>query len=500
MGGEKAAYVVSLSFLLLILGIFMLALMETPQERVITREPRIVVLPLFGIIDEDSAIAFENAIRDVADRPDVVGVVIRINSPGGFLQPVIRIFNAIRETAQKVPVVAYIDGLGTSGGYYAAVGASHIYASPGSLVGSIGVILVVAPDVKPIGDVIYTGPYKLVGIGRLEYYNFTKAAQRAFIDSVEEGRGERLKASREELALAKVYRAETALSLGLIDGVGSIDIAVDRAAELAGVLSYRVEDKTINVSYAKYGTLSINRTALLAIYGVDIRTPRPKLDLQGPGGGERYVLVDLSHNNWVWTDDVELMTRELVRRGLNVVFATTRAEFKELLPNASALIIYTPWSIYEEDEVRMVAEWANSSERRLVLIYDPQYGYSHVINTLAGRFGVFFYDGALLNADSNYVVPLNVYVDIECPSLQGTAIFFGAAPIEYYGDAECRGVGKGDLLGIGSDTYTMLLVKGNVIAVGDQAFMRPWHVTVGINADVLSFIADFISEPAATRE
>lgn len=493
MGGEKAAYLVSLSFLLLILVIFMLALMEAPQERVVLREPRIVVLPLFGVIDEDSAIAFENAIRDVADRPDVAGVVVRVNSPGGFLSPVIRIFNAIKETSQRVPVVAYIDGLGTSGGYYAAVGASHIYASPGSLVGSIGVILVVAPDVKPIGDVIYTGPYKLVGIGRLEYYNLTRTAQRMFIDSVREGRGERLKATSEELALAKVYQAETALSLGLIDGIGSIDVAVDKAAELAGVANYRVEDRTIDVSYAKYGELNVNRTALLAIYGVDIRTPRPKLDVQGPGGGERYVLVDLSHNNWVWTDDVELITRELVKRGLNVVFATTRTEFRELLPNASALIIYTPWSMYEEDEVRMVAEWANSTGRRLALVYDPQYGYSHVINTIAGRFGIFFYDGTLLNTDKNYVVPLNVYVYVECPGVQGTAIFFGAAPIEYYGDAECRGVSEGDLLGIGGGTYTMLLVKGNVMAVGDQAFMRPWHVTVGINAEVLSFIADFIS-------
>ncbi len=495
MDGTRAAYLVALAFLLLMAGIFIAALMEQPQEQVVVREPRIVVIPLVGVIDERTAAAFEGAIRGAASRPDVAGIVIRVNSPGGFLSPVVRIFNVVKDVAREMPVVAYIDGLGTSGAYYAAVGASHIYASPGSLIGSIGVILVVAPSTKPIGDVIYTGPYKLIGVGKLEYYNLTARARDLFIGSVEEGRGERLRASREELLRARVYSAGEALSLGLIDGVGGIDMAIAKAAEMAGTTNYVVEDKTTNATYFAHGKLHVNSTALLAIYGVDIEVPRPRFSaaIKGSGTGGNYVLVDLSHENWVWTDDVELLTRELVRRGLHVAYSKTREEFRELLPNATALIIYTPWSMYDEEEAHMVARWASRPERRIVFVYDPQYGYSHIMNTIAGMFGVFFYDGALLNPNNNYVVPLNVYVDVECRGISGRAVMFGAAPIEYHGSAECRGTSQGTLLGIGSGTYTLLLVKGNVMALGDQTFLRPWHVSVGANSAVLSAIADFIS-------
>src|SRR5499433_2994671 len=138
------------------------------------------------------------------DNPSVAAVVLRINSPGGVVAPTQEIFSAVeRVRAAGKPVVASLGAVAASGGYYIAVAANRILANPGTLTGSIGVVMQLANIeglLKKVGVdyvVVKAGAYKDVG-------NFARAMSPAerkmlqellddvysqFVDAVEEGRG-----------------------------------------------------------------------------------------------------------------------------------------------------------------------------------------------------------------------------------------------------------------------------------------------------------------------
>src|SRR5262249_47176843 len=81
-------------------------------------------------------------LRRDRDKPQVKAVVIRINSPGGVVGPSQELYEALRRLRQGgKPVVASLGAVAASGGYYVAVAADRIYANPGTLTGSIGVIM-----------------------------------------------------------------------------------------------------------------------------------------------------------------------------------------------------------------------------------------------------------------------------------------------------------------------------------------------------------------------
>ena len=79
-------------------------------------------------------------LQDAADDSSVRAVVLRIESPGGAVGASQEIYEAVRRLDERKPVVASIGNVGASGGYYAALGARRIWANPGSITGSIGVI------------------------------------------------------------------------------------------------------------------------------------------------------------------------------------------------------------------------------------------------------------------------------------------------------------------------------------------------------------------------
>ena len=105
--------------------------------------PRIAIVELEGMILE-----VEDLVRDLKsyrDNPQVKAVVIRINSPGGVVGPTQELHQALmRVRAAGKPVVASLGSVAASGGYYTAVAADRILANPGTLTGSIGVIMQMA--------------------------------------------------------------------------------------------------------------------------------------------------------------------------------------------------------------------------------------------------------------------------------------------------------------------------------------------------------------------
>ena len=90
--------------------------------------------------DADSIIG---QIQELGENPNVKGIILRINSPGGTVGASQEIFNALQRVkkARKIPVVASIADMGASGAYWVALASDEIFANPGSLVGSIGVLI-----------------------------------------------------------------------------------------------------------------------------------------------------------------------------------------------------------------------------------------------------------------------------------------------------------------------------------------------------------------------
>ena len=102
---------------------------------------RVALLEIDGVIADDQAMLRQ--IREFRRDPSVKAFVVAINSPGGVVGPSQSIYQELRRLRDEDerPVVASIGGIGASGGYYVALAADSIFALPGSITGSIGVIM-----------------------------------------------------------------------------------------------------------------------------------------------------------------------------------------------------------------------------------------------------------------------------------------------------------------------------------------------------------------------
>ena len=102
---------------------------------------RVALIEVDGVLYDDAELL--DQIRHLREDPTVEAFVVAINSPGGVVAPSQSVYQTLREIRDEdgLPVVASIGGVGASGGYYVALGADSIYVLPGSITGSIGVIM-----------------------------------------------------------------------------------------------------------------------------------------------------------------------------------------------------------------------------------------------------------------------------------------------------------------------------------------------------------------------
>ena len=232
-------YFKSLLFLLILYLVF------APSKSVDLRKANLMRIDLAGAIFDDRE--FLKSIQD-AYKPNIKGVLLVVNSPGGAVPPSVEMSLAIKRLKKEKPVVAYAKGLMASGSYYASIWADKIIANPGSTIGSIGVIFE-SVNIEGLADklgikeqVVKMGKYKQIGTPTREWKPFERAELKKvikntydmFVSDVAKARNLDINKS-DEFANAHVFTADGAKKVGLIDEVGSIYTAENELKKLAKV-------------------------------------------------------------------------------------------------------------------------------------------------------------------------------------------------------------------------------------------------------------------------
>jgi protease IV len=219
---------------------------------------RIAMIPIEGVIDDDMAKVVNRHLKQYGEDSRIKAIILRVESPGGGVAASQEIYTEVRRLKQekKKKIVVSMGSVAASGGYYLAAPADIIFANPGSVTGSIGVIaewinykdLAEWAKLKPV--VFKSGEFKDTGSPtrdltereRVFFQSMIDELYGQFLRAILEGRTgrgatgneineERLRA----LADGRVYTGETALRNGLIDAVGNYEDALRKTAEIVGI-------------------------------------------------------------------------------------------------------------------------------------------------------------------------------------------------------------------------------------------------------------------------
>ncbi|MEA1982520.1 MAG: signal peptide peptidase SppA [Campylobacterota bacterium] len=236
--------------------LLILFLLFAPQSEQDLATNNLQEIALVGpIMDATEVVA---RIDEAADNENIKGVLLSVNSPGGAVAPSIEIAYAVKRLKEKKPVVAYAKGTIASGSYYASIWANEIIANPGSMVGSIGVIMQGADlsgIMEKIGvktQVVKAGKYKQIGTPDREWTDFEvnelnkviHGTYDMFSTDVANARGLDIK-KRDIFANAHIFTASQAKDVGLIDSLGVAYDAKAKVVKLSGVADpiWNKEDK-----------------------------------------------------------------------------------------------------------------------------------------------------------------------------------------------------------------------------------------------------------------
>jgi protease-4 len=235
---------------LIFLGLFILLIIVSLLFVILQRNlpigERVALIRIEGtIIDSKNTI---DEIKEYTKDPSIKAIVLRIDSPGGAVAPAQEIYEEVRKAAAKKKVVVSMGSIAASGGYYIASPAAKIVANPGTLTGSIGVIMEI-PNIEGLmnklgikTEVVKSGRHKDIasvfrGIKKEEreiLQNVLNNVHEQFIKAVAEGR-KMLHDDVKKIADGRIFTGEQALQAGLIDELGNLEDAVQAAAKLSGI-------------------------------------------------------------------------------------------------------------------------------------------------------------------------------------------------------------------------------------------------------------------------
>jgi protease IV len=209
-------------------------------------EEKVGVIEVKGLISDPHDVIQD--LRRYREDKSIKAIVLRIDSPGGGVGPSQEISREVQRTLKDKKVVASLGAVAASGGYYVAAATSGIVANPGTITGSIGVImgftdiqgLLQKIGVSPV--VVKSGQYKDIGSPvrtmtdpeRTILQTFSDQVHRQFITAIAEGR--HLEYEKVvSVADGRILSGENALELGLVDRLGNLEDAIAWAGEMGGI-------------------------------------------------------------------------------------------------------------------------------------------------------------------------------------------------------------------------------------------------------------------------
>lgn len=208
---------------------------------------KVALVEINGVINRSEDIVRQ--LKKYSDDSSVPAIVLRINSPGGGVAPAQEIFNQVLKVRENgTYVVVSLSSVAASGGYYIACAGDSILANPGTITGSIGVILSfltfegLMDKVGVEMEVIKSGEMKDVGSFSREMtqkeremlQNALNDVYNQFVMAVSQARNMDIE-QVEELADGSIYTGNQALELGLVDKLGGLEDAICLAGQMAGL-------------------------------------------------------------------------------------------------------------------------------------------------------------------------------------------------------------------------------------------------------------------------
>lgn len=239
-------FVVFLSVVLLFFLSLFIVKFLTNNNSYFFKKNAIALIEVEGmIIDSDEII---KQLHYAKDENNVKAVVVRIDTPGGVVGPTQEIYEEIKKLRKIKPIVVSMGSVAASGGYYIAAPANIIYANPGTITGSIGVLMKLANfqmlldkvGIKPL--VLKSGEFKDTGSpirpitarDKIILQGIIESMYEQFVFAVADGRNIPIMKVR-ELADGRIFTGEQAKHLKLVDKLGNLQDAIDEAAKITGI-------------------------------------------------------------------------------------------------------------------------------------------------------------------------------------------------------------------------------------------------------------------------
>ncbi|MFI5295692.1 MAG: signal peptide peptidase SppA [Thermodesulfovibrionales bacterium] len=230
----------------LVLILIAISLTLTLFQKNITLKSKVALVRIEGpILDSKNAV---EEIKEFGKDSSIKAIILRIDSPGGAVAPSQEIYSEVKKAAAKKAVVVSMGSIAASGGYYIACPATRIIANPGTLTGSIGVIMEI-PNIEglltKIGvktEVIKAGKNKDIGSAFREMkpeerellQGVMDNVHEQFIKAVAEGRKLKIEDVR-AFADGRIFTGEQAVEKGLVNELGTLEDATKIAAKLGGI-------------------------------------------------------------------------------------------------------------------------------------------------------------------------------------------------------------------------------------------------------------------------
>ncbi|WP_020675637.1 signal peptide peptidase SppA [Geopsychrobacter electrodiphilus] len=238
---------------LTIFGIFLVFLLLAVVLGKNWSTPDIVSLgEKIGVIEVNGPItASDGLIKnliDFRDNKSIKAVILRIDSPGGAVGPSQEIYSEVVKLQKIKPVVVSMGSVAASGGYYIAAPAKRLFANPGTITGSIGVIMSfpnyegLMEKVGVSSTVVKSGRFKDIGSNSRPFTPDERILMQALIDDVYSQFVEAVSLGRDipankvrEIADGRIFSGRQALAVGLIDELGGFQDALAYTAKLTGL-------------------------------------------------------------------------------------------------------------------------------------------------------------------------------------------------------------------------------------------------------------------------